>query len=931
MSATPSNKSLDEDQFNEAFLKMLDERNLHGAGRWQLLQLPLERKRMLMEQHEKEKKKSTSFWKRMSNFASGSGSSAASLDVEREFAALLSRLNYSEEDKSKLLKYSTSRKQDFIARYRAFQQASHTRGSASNPLSPRDDRNLDARSIQDTFAKMLDALDISRESRAILERKTTLEKRDMIADYMSRQPVPPNSSSGGLSDGSSSVKSRIHTPSEPARSSSVQMVPPKQSASVSRKPASLPPTMSSSAGNYRSGSVHSNQGSEVGVPASERRPSQSYPEKSPQWFTVQISNRNTSLKSLLRHLTALRVSFSLAGPRFIHEFVVKVVAHIGTNGISGIASLEIALDRVCAPYLQKRAKQRKRSIPSPNKPLPASPGPSSSPTPWYSDQVLPDEIRLETIKCVEIIMQTDFGMSCVLLSTGLIRQIIWCYSIPREEVQDEMASDPRLRRAHLQLLTLISQIMGPAALLDGGLKDVILTVMHELQRHQKEAYPFFYLVNSLQNPFSFNRANAMLEQSGALDPSYISDYGEIWNYRTQLVVFFNGIVSSGDTPAKRSRIRKVLESSGFKSITRVLLDQNPTEEFVAQVQTYNEDRQNDLRANEQEFRGNAAEMGTSIRNIEALFQAIQKLPDPEMINHFVQASFRNIEDIVRQLDGPASSDASQSKREDIGLVLNLVERTTRSLAISVRQFADETDKEKMAFLQQDFFDAANDLLGDSSKKKDASQKGKIGAIIEELDAIKQKYSDALKLQDAQQKEIDYLKLSLRSQFGLPGSAVPDYFDSESPSVYREYTRSYQNLDYKPPDGVLGLENTGTGIPVRAGPDLDQYLDEANNRDFWSNLNQKGSGAGLSEAPPDVPIGKLWQEVQRLRIHIKALEDEKKAFRLKEQLERERVEPEPVAALPPPPPPAPGMPAKMSHALQVHRRHRPSQVGSAPAD
>jgi hypothetical protein len=491
----------------------------------------------------------------------------ATIALDSEFEHLLQKLNYDQEEVEKMLKFSSVKKQDFLTRYKAFQFTSSARGAASHPLSAEDIKALDTKSVQEIFGKMLDSLDISSNSRHILERKPTLEKRDMITEYLARQMKGPGPESGSsrsrsqdLSPGKSTFTSPSYSPSDKRASTTAS----------------------------------------VGTPASDRQVSEGYAEKSPQWFTVHISNRNTSLKSLLRHLASLKVSFSLAGPRFIHEFIMKVVAHIGTNGISGISALEIALDRVCAPYLQKRSKQRKRSLPSQT---------DNSPRGLYSDQVLPDEIRLETMKCVEIIMQTDFGMSCVLLSTGLVRQIVWCYSIPREEVQVEMVNDPRLRRSHLHLITMISQIMGPAALLDAGLKDVILTVMHELQRHQKEPYPFFFLVSSLQHPFSFNRTNATLERSGALDPQYLADYADIWNYRTQMLVFFNGIVSSGDTSSKRSRIRKILESSGLKSIIRTLLDQDPTDEFQAQVESYNEDRQNDLSESEKAFRGNLAEIG----------------------------------------------------------------------------------------------------------------------------------------------------------------------------------------------------------------------------------------------------------------------------------------------------------------------------------
>ncbi len=291
-----------------------------------------------------------------------------------------------------------------------------------------------------------------------------------------------------------------------------------------------------------------------------------------------------------------------------------------------------------------------------------------------------------------------------------------------------------------------------------------------------------------------------------------------------------------------------------------------------------------------------------MKNVEELFKAIQKLPDPEMLNHFVQSTIKNVEGIVRQLEAtPSSSGRARSKREDIDLVLNLVERTTRSLANSVRQFEDETETDKMEFLQQDFFNAAQDLLGDSSKKKDIAQMGKIGAIIEELDVIKQKYSHALKLQDSQQKQIDYLKRSHhRSQFGNTPSVL-EYFDpAESPNNYTNPTKSYQDLDNKP--SVDGKE------PGFGGAGVEEFLDEANTKAFWMEV--PGGSSKKDADLPDVSIGKLWQEVQRLRISLKSLETEKRDWTLRALLDQDKKSPVEViveAPPPPPPPPVPGAP------------------------
>lgn len=258
--------------------------------------------------------------------------------------------------------------------------------------------------------------------------------------------------------------------------------------------------------------------------------------------------------------------------------------------------MEIALDRVCAPYLQKKALKKK--------PSEQGGGPSSSATiSRYADQISPDEIRFKVMKCVEILMQTDYGMNFVLLSTGLIRQIIWCFSRPSEET----SQDPRARGIYLKLLSLIARIMGPACFLDSGLKDTVVSVIGELKRHQNEPYPFYHLVESLRNPGgAIQKRMSSLPLSArqameALDSTPDLDL-DVWNYRTQIMVFFNGIVSSGKTISKRGKMRKTLESCGLRVILKSLVAMDPTPEFTAQVNLYNQDRKLDAEEIEKEYK-----------------------------------------------------------------------------------------------------------------------------------------------------------------------------------------------------------------------------------------------------------------------------------------------------------------------------------------
>ena len=246
------------------------------------------------------------------------------------------------------------------------------------------------------------------------------------------------------------------------------------------------------------------------------------------------------------------------------------------------------------------------------------------------------------------------------------------------------------------------------------------------------------------------------------------------------------------------RMRKVFESSGLRNILRFLLDQNPSTEFKTQANLYFQDRDLDLKENEKEYKEkNAADQTRFIQSIETLYQSIQKLPDPDMISHFVSSTISSIDQIVKRLEaerGPLGSNENlNSMREDIGLVLSVVERTTRSLATATKQEKNDLKSDpdsipttKLSILetvQTEFYDAAKDVWGDPPSTV-AYKSGKIGAIIEELDSTKQKYSDIIKEKEDLKKEIDFLRLSLYNMNAAAGNVVSDHpsFGDSSKSV-----------------------------------------------------------------------------------------------------------------------------------------------------
>jgi hypothetical protein len=194
------------------------------------------------------------------------------------------------------------------------------------------------------------------------------------------------------------------------------------------------------------------------------RNSETYQSEAPNedytadWFISRIANRKNSPKSLARALINLNTVFTRKGNPFVHNFLKTVVPEFGTNGVSGISCLEVALDRVCLPSLQPATATSSR------KHNPA----------WYSDSTSPDEIRLEVINSLEIIMRTDLGLNFVLNSPGLLRQVFWCLAVPSKSVQQKILQESRLGRAYLHLNGSIFGLFGPTCLLDEMLKEYII-------------------------------------------------------------------------------------------------------------------------------------------------------------------------------------------------------------------------------------------------------------------------------------------------------------------------------------------------------------------------------------------------------------------------------------------------------------------------
>ncbi|KAJ3364230.1 hypothetical protein HDU91_002663 [Kappamyces sp. JEL0680] len=135
-------------------------------------------------------------------------------------------------------------------------------------------------------------------------------------------------------------------------------------------------------------------------------------EKSPAWFVLKLTNRNLSLKTLFRHLQSLRACFMLNGGVFMSEFITAKVQADDNCLYTGSDALEIALERVNIPTTVESTTLSRNSI-------------DANPSVWYADQIFPDEIRLEALKCIELMTKSNAGMFAIMEGT-LVVQIVRC-------------------------------------------------------------------------------------------------------------------------------------------------------------------------------------------------------------------------------------------------------------------------------------------------------------------------------------------------------------------------------------------------------------------------------------------------------------------------------------------------------------------------
>ncbi|EGF84247.1 hypothetical protein BATDEDRAFT_34176 [Batrachochytrium dendrobatidis JAM81] len=568
----------------------------------------------------------------------------------------------------------------------------------------------------------------------------------------------------------------------------------------------------------RQSRVSSKAASPTGSLLNANRQSNQFTENSAEWFVIQISNRNATLKALFRLLSSLRVTLSLGGSSFNDKFLLCRITLDNSNIIGGVESLEIAMDRITeilSPTLRQSFntilfQQRLDS----NVGVKVRSGFTQS---IYADAVLGDELRHEVVQCIRLLLNSKVGVGALVNSMALLRQTVWCLALPSPELRDGVLNNFQQRRAFLALRSLVSETLAPLCLLSDVGRKLILQALLELSQIQDEPAPFQNLILSIDNPFCFGDKAAKRDSNGFEE---LIDEVELWDYRTSIVVLINSLVSAAEQPTERWGVRRLVESRGVRSILQTLLNlRGCTATFRVQVDAYEQDRKADIEEIEKIYKDCTRTFSNPQDTLSNLLKSAQSLPDPERSTYLVMATLDNFSQILNSLkpidDSETQINSSARKqgfiygdgmdrrgshnsnidqdlhtREKSSYALTALEKSTRAMAGSVlnwrspqNSFSEPIAPEMQArrcfeLLNNDVIRVFEDLSNPYPRKAtphsttDEEELRVLGntnltGVIQELNSLKKQLRETLSLLDIQKKQNIFLKRSLERAKATP--------------------------------------------------------------------------------------------------------------------------------------------------------------------
>ncbi|KAJ3085669.1 hypothetical protein HK102_013942 [Quaeritorhiza haematococci] len=644
--------------------------------------------------------------------------------------------------------------------------------------------------LHELFERVLDDLDLKGAARVNVLRADLKAKRDLVLKYLNKK------------------KAQGDPPPLPPRVSSIAST----SAPSSNLDKPLPMNPSAVGGQ----DDVSSQQPEVDSQGNAW-------EMSPEWFISQIASRNTPLKALHRHLTAFRITLSLATPEFIRQFVNTEVAADGTS-VKGLQCFQSALQRLYDITTERVALTGRTAVASVTSP-PYFAGGSSPPASktsaggarGYADNVMGDELRLEILRCVRALLNDEVGYDAVLQTPNLVAQMVYCLGVSDMIATGaNFASLEKIKTASLELRRTVANVLGAVCVISDEGHKLVVHGLGELAKYQKEPGRYRNLVSSLVDPFSMQPSASGRRQS------VIADDFDVWEFRVAIMILLNGIVSAPEELETRVKIRRELESHGFVRVIQLLSDMNPPEEFITQIQAYDDDRIADTEDLEAYYQGQNEALSDPEGLVTQLVSTAKKLPDPEQTHYLVVSTLRNVTYLVSLLKqqtesavsgGDSAADSADDDaaggaddvqvRANIIDLLRLIEMTTNAVVTNVETWnkgsgssgsTEESDATSVATSsastavassidqRQDKFQllvtdlargveeatgipmvgsaTATSAGGDASAPAPSTTSGNLVAIQKELENLRQLYGDALNAAETQKKEIEFLRRAL---------------------------------------------------------------------------------------------------------------------------------------------------------------------------
>lgn len=253
----------------------------------------------------------------------------------------------------------------------------------------------------------------------------------------------------------------------------------------------------------------------------------------PAFYVVQIKSTKVSVRSLVKHLIALRVRLSTAPFQWVEEFV---------GAAQGLDALEALLSRVTFARINHADGQ--------------------------SDE--DETLQAECVKCLRVLMNTDVGFEQVVRHPHLITCVAYCLWTPPE------APNNKLR-------TLVADVLAALCVLSQseGYK-IVLAALSDFRVAHDERFRFTYLVESI----------ALADDPGFGDIG-LDDQG-LWEWRASGMSLLNSLTNAPPDVEERVGLRDELTRRGLNEAMTGLKYAQPPDALLAQLSLYAEERQEDL-------------------------------------------------------------------------------------------------------------------------------------------------------------------------------------------------------------------------------------------------------------------------------------------------------------------------------------------------